>query len=287
MRRMCALLAAITLVLSGCHGVITDPNAGTISNISVGADAAGVPTIDYPDGLTYSKEQTRVVWPGTGAHLQPGDRILLDMYAVSLQSGAVITDTYNGLPKAYILAPELLGQELYDILASAKVGERFLHVTPPLAGYQAQGAVALVVDVLPARATGTVMPDRTDLPSVDVAPNGEPTITIAADDVAPTDLVSATLIEGAGEQIRAGSHIEVTYVGVSYPDGAIFQSSWGDGEGPMTAQIGIGEVPAGWDQGLLDHTEGSRVMLLIPPALAYGDKALCFVIDILAVWNQE
>lgn len=286
MRRLGALVIALSL-LGGCSVGVSDPNAGNIGDIVVGVDAVGAPTLEYPADLEYAKVETRVLWSGTGDRLLPGDRILLDMYAVSLATGAVLTDTFTGLPNAYLLAPELIGQELYDALIQEKVGARILHVSKPVEGYEGQGAIALVVDVLPAKATGETLPRRADVPVVLVAPDGEPTIVIGEEATLPVDLVVSTLTLGPGEQVRDGSLIKVNYLGVSLETGEVFESSWEDGEGPMSAQIGVGELPAGWDQGLLGQSEGSQVLLIIPPELAYGKDHLVFVIDILAVWNPE
>ncbi len=52
--------------------------------------------------------------------------------------------------------------------------------------------------------------------------------------------------------------------------------------------IGIGEVIEGWEQGLLEQSVGSQVLLVVPPDLAYGattnplaGETLVYVVDIL------
>ncbi|MEU9843802.1 FKBP-type peptidyl-prolyl cis-trans isomerase [Actinomadura sp. NPDC048032] len=56
--------------------------------------------------------------------------------------------------------------------------------------------------------------------------------------------------------------------------------------------IGTGQVMKGWDQGLVGQKVGSRVLLVVPPALGYGakglaqfgirgDDTLVFVVDLL------
>jgi peptidylprolyl isomerase len=287
MRRVGVLAVGLALILGGCSAVITDPNAGSIKDIVVSVDDEGVPVIEYPEGLEYSKVETEVLWSGKGDRLEPGDRILLDMYAISLDSGAVLTNTFSALPNAYILAPELVGQELYDVLVKEKVGARILHISPPVEGYEGQGSVALVVDVLPTKAEGESLPRRDDLPVIIVDDEGKPTVVIGDNLTPPVGLEVATLIQGPGEQITPGSRIKVNYLAVSFETGEVFESSWDDGEGPMDAQVGVGELPLGWDQGLIDRTEGSQVLMVIPPELAYGEDTLIFVVDILAVRNPE
>jgi peptidylprolyl isomerase len=287
MRRIGVLAVGLALLLGGCSAVITDPNAGSIRDIAVSVDDQGIPVIEYTEGLEYSRVETEVLWSGEGDRLMPGDLVILDMYAISLDTGIVLTDTYSDLPNAYILAPELVGQELYDALIRERVGARLLHVSPPVEGYEGQGSVALLVDVLPSKAEGESLPRRDDLPVVIVDDDGKPTIVIGENLTAPIGLEVSTLIQGAGEQITTGSLIKVNYLAVVFDTGEVFMSSWDEDKGPMNAQVGVGELPLGWDQGLIDRTEGSLVLLVVPPELAYGDDTLVFVVDILAVRPPE
>jgi peptidylprolyl isomerase len=72
----------------------------------------------------------------------------------------------------------------------------------------------------------------------------------------------------------------------------VFDSSWESGS-PATFEIGTGAVIPGWDEGLVDQTVGSQVLLVIPPAKGYPKGSpdgsikptdtLVFVVDILDV----
>ena len=71
--------------------------------------------------------------------------------------------------------------------------------------------------------------------------------------------------------------------------GTVFDSSW-TRKSPATFGIGTGNVIPGWDKGLVGKKVGSRVLLVVPPADGYGDRAqakipanstLVFVVDIL------
>ena len=79
---------------------------------------------------------------------------------------------------------------------------------------------------------------------------------------------------GTGAQAAAGSTLTVNYTGWLYdgtkPDskGAAFGSSVGGT--PLTFTLGIGQVIAGWDQGLVGMQEGGLRRLVIPPSLGYG-----------------
>lgn len=103
-----------------------------------------------------------------------------------------------------------------------------------------------------------------------------------------TKLAVKTLIKGTGAAVKAGDSITVNYVGVTYKDGKVFDSSWSR-SAAATFVIGEGQVIAGWDQGLVGVAIGSRVQLDIPQSLAYPSPsngqpagALRFVVDVLA-----
>ncbi len=85
----------------------------------------------------------------------------------------------------------------------------------------------------------------------------------------PTALGVYPIVEGPGPVVKTGDNISVEYFGQIYPDGTVF-NPW-NGQ-PFPTPIGVGKVIKGWDQGLVGQRVGSRVVLVIPPALAYGNK---------------
>ncbi|MER6995925.1 FKBP-type peptidyl-prolyl cis-trans isomerase [Streptomyces sp. NPDC000410] len=118
-------------------------------------------------------------------------------------------------------------------------------------------------------------------PEVDF-PGGEP----------PKDLEIKDLWEGDGPVAKAGDTVSVHYVGVSFSSGEEFDSSWNRGT-PLQFKLGVGQVIAGWDQGVQGMKVGGRRQLIIPAHLAYGDRGaggkiapgetLIFVCDLVAV----
>ncbi len=60
-------------------------------------------------------------------------------------------------------------------------------------------------------------------------------------------------------------------MGVAYSTGEEFDASWNRGE-PLQFRLGVGQVIAGWDQGVQGMKVGGRRQLIIPPDLAYGDR---------------
>lgn len=76
---------------------------------------------------------------------------------------------------------------------------------------------------------------------------------------------------GSGtEKPKKGATIAAHYKG-SLLDDSVFDSSYKRGQ-PLAFQVGIGQVIPGWDEALLDMTQGEKRTLIIPPALGYGSR---------------
>jgi len=114
-------------------------------------------------------------------------------------------------------------------------------------------------------------------PTVDV-PDGAP----------PCKLVIQDIRTGTGAAAKAGTTVTVQYVGVSWSTRQQFDASWDHG-GPIP--LSLGQVIAGWQQGIPGMKEGGRRRLIIPPELGYGasgsppaigpNETLVFVIDLI------
>lgn len=302
MRRLLLLLALVPLVLTACSPATPEDDAsgaprGDISDIVIGGSTSLAPSLEFTPGLVYEKEQSRLVWNGDGDYLQDGQPLLLDIYGASLDDGTTLINTFDGLPRSYLLAPEVVGAELYDSLLDARVGARLLVVAPPAGETDTDPPIAMVVDVLPDRAQGIDVEPNPALPRVSLDFRGEPSIEIP-DGEPPADLTAATLIQGSGPQVREGSYLTVNYTGWYWSDGSdedgeweagdVLDSSWPVEQAPFELQIGTGQVIRGWDEGLIDQTAGSQVLLVVPASYGYATKGtLVFVVDILDVWNPE
>ena len=81
-----------------------------------------------------------------------------------------------------------------------------------------------------------------------------------------TKTVNCRELEKAGE----GDKVTVHYGGFLM-DGTKFDSSF-DRNKPFTFELGVGQVIPGWDQGLVGVCSGEERHLVVPAALAYGDR---------------
>ena len=108
----------------------------------------------------------------------------------------------------------------------------------------------------------------------------------------PTELEVTEITEGDGAEAESGKTVHVHYVGVAHSTGEEFDASSNRGT-PLQFKLGVGQVIAGWDQGVQGMKVGGRRQLVIPPHLGYGDRGagavikpgetLIFVVDLLGV----
>jgi peptidylprolyl isomerase len=80
----------------------------------------------------------------------------------------------------------------------------------------------------------------------------------------------ADITVGTGAEPKAGSRVTVHYTG-TLENGTKFDSSVDRGQ-PFAFTIGIGQVIAGWDEGVMSMKVGGKRRLIIPSNLGYGAR---------------
>ncbi|CAG7974436.1 unnamed protein product [Penicillium salamii] len=101
-------------------------------------------------------------------------------------------------------------------------------------------------------------------------PSGDkPTGTLGVKEVRGVKLDDKKL--GKGVAAKSGNTVAMRYIG-KLEDGKVFDSNK-KGK-PFTFKLGKGEVIKGWDIGVAGMSVGGERRISIPPALAYGKKAL-------------
>lgn len=282
--RPVAVLGAALLACTGVLGACTTPEVVTGPQVGVNGEPGVQPELVFTSPLEVTEPSVEVIAEGDGPRLVEGQAVLVDFYAESGADHAVLGETYSSEPKAYLLGPASLGTALYDGLRDQRVGSRVLALVP---GSEQEPATVAVFDILPTRATGEPVEPREGLPTVELGSDGAPTITVPALEP-PVEAVVQPLIRGEGPQVAAGQVITVRYTGVTWSDGSVVDTSWGDAALPTSFPIGVGSVLPGWDAGLVEQRVGSQVLLVVPPSLGYGgdnplaQETLVFVVDILA-----
>jgi peptidylprolyl isomerase len=105
-----------------------------------------------------------------------------------------------------------------------------------------------------------------------------------------TGLKYRDIIVGQGATPTTGQRLTVHYIG-RLADGTVFDSSISRGQ-PFQFTLGVGQVIAGWDEGLATMRVGGWRKLVIPPQLGYGNvvngdipanSTLYFDVQLLAI----
>ena len=78
------------------------------------------------------------------------------------------------------------------------------------------------------------------------------------------------LVPGTGAEAKAGQVVSVHYTGW-LTNGNVFDTSLKRGQ-PFQFKLGMGQVIAGWDQGVAGMKVGGKRKLTIPPELGYGNR---------------
>tara|TARA_B100000787_G_C16199267_1_gene303661 strand:+ start:20496 stop:21425 length:930 start_codon:yes stop_codon:yes gene_type:complete len=78
------------------------------------------------------------------------------------------------------------------------------------------------------------------------------------------------LQNGEGKQATKGANVSVHYKG-QLLDGTVFDSSYKRKQ-PIDFPVGVGQVIAGWDEGILLLKVGDKARFVIPSNLAYGES---------------
>lgn len=283
---------------------------GTADDVTLTeADAEGttVPALELETTpLVVAETSVQQLEPGEGEAATGEQDVELRYLAVNGTTGEEILSTFptDETVTMPLSNPNLLPGFL-EHLEGTKPGQSFIIAMSPEDAFGAQGnaqlgigptdTVVFYVEVVGAttpltQAEGEEVEPVEGLPTVEADGTSPATITIPEGEEPPTELVAQPLIKGEGEEIQNGQQVRMQYTGVKWSDGEQFDSSLQEGRQAFETTIGAGQVIAGWDEGLVGQTVGSRVLLVIPPDKGYGaaeghelqEETLVFVVDILA-----
>ncbi len=310
--------ATAALALAGCSS--TPPNAssqtpsapacldsGDASNGIVVSGAAGTePAVSLSAPPAGTSMQRTVVTAGGGEAVKPSDTITIAFAIYDGTTGAKLGASGFDNPIGEVVsvgenrafrgilnrgvACSTAGSRIALAVSSSEVEAAFPGVDlKEVAGH----GIAVVFDIksiLPAtRATGADQAPQDGFPSVTLDDNGAPTVKIPSTDP-PGELKVEVLKKGDGPAVTENATVIVQYQGVVWGSGKIFDQSWGK-SGP--APLSIATMVKGFGQGLVSQTVGSQVVIVVPPALGYGEAGnddagisgtdtIVFVVDILA-----
>ncbi len=280
-----------------------------LAAVRLSGDPAAAPSVAFETPLAVTSEVIHVADAGAGDRVATGQLVTFNYLVCDIVTGEKLASTWGvtadaDAPTTFPVSESSFGPKLAEALANATVGTRLLWGQPSITAEQSSTGVAAngqvyvlsiagTRPILDAASGATVTPTDASLPVVTVT-DGKPAIAIPSSFADPAELVVQPLIQGGGEPVESGKSVAVKYTGW-LTDGTQFDSSW-DREAPedrLFFDIGVGGVIQGWDDGLIGQPVGSRVLLVVPAAMGYGEDAtgsipanstLIFVVDILATF---
>jgi peptidylprolyl isomerase len=280
---------------------------GPLPAVTAGTKFDEKPTIAKGSGEPSKQLAVKTLVAGSGKAIAENDFVVANYLGQVWNTAKVFDNSYDRKAR---LAIQLAQGQIIDgwryALAGKKAGSRVEMAVPPTWGYGSQGnpqagikgtdTLVFVVDVqdtfnAKSSAKGEEVPqDNADLPKVATNTDGKAPSIEVPKATAPKKLVAEYVLEGDGEEVAADNSVLVQYKGVLWDGGKEFDSSYAN---KQLVSFSLQQVVKGWAQGLTGKKVGSRVLIVIPPKLGYGDNppqgsgikkdsTLVFSVDILA-----
>ncbi len=321
MRRRLATVSVAVLLLTGTAACGSDSSTdaagssdsstsattGNIAGLTVTGDFGKEPKVKV-DGLDVSEAESEVLIQGDGEELTKDSAALYRFVIAKGADGKSVASNYaDNDPQRMVVAEQ--PEQISTAVTGQKIGSRIAVAMPvkdllgdqgaPQVGLAPEDDIVLVFDLIKAAQPpldgpeGDKVAPPSDAPSV-VEKDGDVTGLDFSDapKKAPKDFQVIPLVEGSGKAISEGDDITVNYFGAVWGKGDTpFDESFSGP--PASFTLAKGSLIDGWVKGLTGVKAGSRVMLVIPPALGYGkegsgdtipgNSTLVFVIDVLGV----
>ncbi|MFB7893339.1 FKBP-type peptidyl-prolyl cis-trans isomerase [Microbacterium sp. NPDC056044] len=307
-----SVVAVSTLLLAGCSAA-TDPNATPtptstaasecLLDAKPGADSDAIEVTGsgadlaatIPGDLAFEDVERTIVTEGSGDDVVAGDLVSGFYTIYDGGTGEVLQDSSDTSAADSGEVPIMMDPQQFSLfvaaLECAPIGSTVAMSIPGSAFGEGASPVVIVAettDFVPLSADGAEQEPVEGMPTVELADDGEPTITVPSDFAAPDTTQIAVLKKGDGPVVESGDTVFVQYTGV-LPDGTVFDSSWQRGAPTQFQTTGVVQ---GFQKALEGQTVGSQVIAVIPASEGYGDTAqgsipanspLIFVVDILGV----
>jgi FKBP-type peptidyl-prolyl cis-trans isomerase len=315
-----ALLAAVAASLTGCTPASTTIDGctaakpGDVSNsITVSSNFGKTPTVKVKSPIAAVKTTQRtVIKAGSGALASKNKKVAVDFTIYNGTTGKQLTSTgFDGKTVPFTMDATKYLPGLVKTLECSRVGTRVVGIIPPADAFKSTGStdlgvgakdemvfIADVVSVSPASpaplksAKGVAQAPKAGFPTVVFSSKGLPTVTVPST-TQPTAFEEEVLIKGAGAKVTASDTAIVNYQLVIWRTGKVVtgNDTWVAGQPASFPMSGV--VP-GFQQALEGQTVGSRVLVVITPALGYGTTGntqagilgtddLVFLVDILGL----
>ncbi|MEU2715282.1 FKBP-type peptidyl-prolyl cis-trans isomerase [Streptomyces sp. NPDC007205] len=330
MRRRSLLLAAVPaglVTVAGCGDGTSDSSKasaspsvsappppkiveGPLPAITAGTKFGEKPTVAKGSGEPSKNLAVKTVIAGSGGAIAENDFVQANYLGQIWDTGKVFDNSYD--KKRPLVLPLVQGQAIDGwryALAGKKAGSRVEIAVPPTWGYGKSGepragikgtdTLVFVIDLIDSfnsKSSAKGKPvAQTDaaLPKVATNTDGNvPKVTVPKTDP-PKKLVSTYVLEGDGPELKADQAVLCQFQGLVWDSGKTFQRTYGSGRLAQFAVEQLQQAVKGLAQGLTGKKAGSRVLVVVPPELGYGNTppsggvvkkgaTLVFTVDILA-----
>ena len=316
MRRRLAAASVLALALTGTAACGSDSGSDSdsdsasasseIDGLSVTGEFGEEPTVEV-DGMDVDEVETTVPIEGDGAEMVEDGAALYRFVIANGGTGETVASNYqDNTPQQLLMAEE--EEVITDAVLGKTIGSRVVLAMPvrdllgeqgaPQVGLGPDDDLVMVIDLVEESEAPEPPLDGPEGESVD-PPADAPKVVeedgvvtgidfTDAPEEAPTEFEVIPLVEGTGEKVQADSTVTIDYFG----------AVWGSGDKPFDesysaepATFELTGLIKGWQKGLKGVPVGSRVMLVIPSELGYGEQGsppdipggatLVFVIDVL------
>ena len=303
-----ALASAATVTACGSSSQDREPAPSLKDQVTVSGSFGERPGIRIKAPLTLDQTSSWTTRAGDGTVSVGADSTaILQLTIADARTGRTAISTKD--PGQHPLEVKM-GDQVFPSLAQALTGKatgsRVVVASTAKDAYGSQGSpqigiepgdpVVIVADVLSADPTELV---EAPTGASHALPRGLPRVVESKGLPSSLDFGSLrkpgrfrafVLREGTGKAVVDPDRVSVSYLGQVWGAPTPFENTF-TGR-PSLVSIGLGSVVKAWDRGLVGLRAGSRVMLVCPPATAYGATAqgdiparstLVFVIDVLGV----
>ncbi|MFD8229275.1 FKBP-type peptidyl-prolyl cis-trans isomerase [Streptomyces massasporeus] len=280
---------------------------GPLPAITAGTRFGEKPTLAKAKGQPSKDLAVRTVIAGNGPTAAANDYVQVDFLGQIWGTAKDFDNSYDRKKSVFIrLDPTGTLDGWRYALTGKKAGSRIELSVPPTWAMGTQGNAQLgikgsdtLIFVMDVQATFNAKssahgrkaaPNDAALPKVGTNTDGKAPVIDIPKTAAPGKLVANYVLKGNGPAVKADSAVLLQYKGVVWDTGKEFDSTYS--RNAPTA-LTLQQVIKGWSQGLTGKNVGSRVLLVVPPNLAYGnspppggpiknDSTLVFTVDILA-----
>jgi peptidylprolyl isomerase len=297
-------LLSVSLAACGDEPAPAEPTEERLDAVEITGEVGAEPEVTWKSQMSAGKIEAETLVTGDGAKLEDGDQLLAHLWIGNGFTQGKAFSTHDEDATAELVTVDEALPPFLAAIKGATIGSRIVVTSSAEEAFGEAGnsqlgignkdTVLVVVDL----ASGIAEPPSGTRPP---APAWVPKIEFSKGVVSgfdfegvpePTDkLRTSVLFEGDGAEVVKGNAIVVRYLGQTYGGKKPFDENFS--AEPTKFGIGRGEVVKGWDRALVGTTVGTRLVLAIPPELAYGEAGnpdagikptdtLYFVIDVLA-----